>query len=336
MDIGLIGFGGVGQALAGLLIEKKKYLREKYNLEINLKYIINSSGGIYNPEKIDLIHLINHIQKGKQISEYKDWGNYNIDSIIANGDVDTIVELTHTNISSGQPALMHMEKALKNRMNVVTGNKGPIFLKYKYLNELAGENGVQLMVGCTTGGALPSINGGLIEVAGSEITSMEGILNGTTNYILSEMMKNHISYDEALKQAQKEGIAEKNPTLDIEGYDTAVKIIILSNVILNTDLSLNDIKVEGISHIKKEELIVLKEQEKKLKLMGKVAMKNGKATAEVKLCEIDKSHPLYLVDGKNKGITYKTDSLGEISIIGGASGRINAAAAILRDLINLK
>lgn len=113
MDIGLIGFGGVGQALAGLLIEKKKYLREKYNLEINLKYIINSSGGIYNPEKIDLIHLINHIQKGKQISEYKDWGNYNIDSIIANGDVDTIVELTHTNISSGQPGLMHMEKALK-------------------------------------------------------------------------------------------------------------------------------------------------------------------------------------------------------------------------------
>lgn len=81
---------------------------------------------------------------------------------------------------------------------------------------------------------------------------------------------------------------------------------------------------------------MLKEQEKKLKLMGKVAMKNGKATAEVKLCEIDKSHPLYLVDGKNKGITYKTDSLGEISIIGGASGRINAAAAILRDLINLK
>ena len=292
MDIGLIGFGGVGQALAGLLIEKKKYLREKYNLEINLKYIINSSGGIYNPEKIDLIHLINHIQKGKQISEYKDWGNYNIDSIIANGDVDTIVELTHTNISSGQPGLMHMEKALKNRMNVVTGNKGPIFLKYKYLNELAGENGVQLMVGCTTGGALPSINGGVIEVAGSEITSMEGILNGTTNYILSE--------------------------------------------IFNTDLSLNDIKVEGISHIKKEELLVLKEQGKKLKLMGKVAMKNGKATAEVKLCEIDKSHPLYLVDGKNKGITYKTDSLGEISIIGGASGRINAAAAILRDLINLK
>lgn len=192
------------------------------------------------------------------------------------------------------------------------------------------------MVGCTTGGALPSINGGVIEVAGSEITSMEGILNGTTNYILSEMMEKDISYDEALKQAQKEGIAEKNPTLDIEGYDTAVKIIILSNVIFNTDLSLNDIKVEGIGHIKKEELIVLKEQEKKLKLMGKVAMKNGKATAEVKLCEIDKSHPLYLVDGKNKGITYKTDSLGEISIIGGASGRINAAAAILRDLINLK
>ena len=155
-----------------------------------------------------------------------------------------------------------MEKALKNKINVVTGNKGPIFLKYKYLNELAGENGVQLMVGCTTGGALPSINGGLIEVAGSEITSMEGILNGTTNYILSEMMEKDISYDEALKQAQKEGIAEKNPTLDIEGYDTAVKIIILSNVIFNTDLSLNDIKVEGISHIKKEELLVLKEQGK--------------------------------------------------------------------------
>ena len=113
---------------------------------------------------------------------------------------------------------------MESEINVVTGNKGPIILKYKQLKEIADKNSVKLKVGCTTGGALPSINGGIYDVAGSEIKVIEGILNGTTNYILSKMSIEKVSYEEALFQAQKDGIAEANPILDVLGYDTACKI----------------------------------------------------------------------------------------------------------------
>lgn len=335
MDIGLIGFGGVGQAFIKLLLKKKEYLYEKYKITINLKYIINSTGGIYDSEGINLLELKNYLESGNEISKYLKWGNFNIDTIITNRDVDTIIELTHTNIKNGEPGLTHIRKALINKINVVTGNKGPILLKYKELKELANENKVSLMAGCTTGGALPSINGGVIEVAGSEITYMECILNGTTNYILTEMSDKNISYEEALITAQKLGIAELNPEIDVEGYDTAIKIIILANIILNANLTLKDVKIKGITNVKSEYLKKLKEEGKKLKLIG--IIKNDKEVkVEVQLCEIDRNHPLYCVDGKNKGITYKTDSIGDITIIGGASGTENAAAAILRDLINMK
>lgn len=337
MDIGLIGFGGVGQAFIRLVYEKNNYLLEKYNLKVNIKYIINSSGGIYDNKGIDLKDLINYLDNDGLLKTYKSWDKITIDDILKNKDIETIVELTHTNIINGEPGLTHIEKALSNKINVVTGNKGPILLAHKRLNKIAQENGVSLMVGCTTGGALPSINGGIIELAGSKIKLIEGILNGTTNYILTEMLENNISYEEALKDAQRIGIAEKDPTLDVEGYDTAIKTIILANTILDTNLSLKDIEVEGITTIDKEEMLRVRSSDKKLKLIGIIIRnENNDVTAKVKLCEIHKEHPLYYVDGKNKGITYNTDSLGDISIVGGASGTLNAAASILRDLINMK
>ena len=134
--------------------------------------------------------------------------NISIQEVIKNNDIDTLIELTSTNIETGESGLTHIKRALESRINVVTGNKGPIILKYKELKEIADKNSVELKVGGTTGGALPSINGGLYDVAGSEIQAIEGILNGTTNYILSKMTNDNITYEESLKQAQKDGIAD--------------------------------------------------------------------------------------------------------------------------------
>lgn len=334
MDIGLIGFGGVGQAFISLLIDKKLYLKEKYNLNINVKYIIKSNGGIYNSKGIDLKKTLDFIENNKDIKAHELWSdNLNINDIIKNNDIDVLVELTSTNIETGEPGLTHIKKALLNNINVVTGNKGPILLNYKELKELASKNNVKLKVGCTTGGALPSICGGIYDVAGSEIQLIEGILNGTTNYILSKMINYYITYEEALRDAQKCGIAEANPSLDVLGYDTACKIIILSNVLKDTNIRLDDIEIQGITEVKPEYLRELKIKNKKLKLIGRVENLDNKINAYVKLIEIDESHPLYFVDYKNKGIYFKTDTLGDISIIGGASGTMNAAASILRDII---
>ena len=204
------------------------------------------------------------------------------------------------------------------------------------MKKIAEENSVKLKVGCTTGGALPSINGGIYDVAGSEIQSIEGILNGTTNYILSKMINDDVTYEEALKDAQQCGIAEANPRLDVLGYDTACKIIILSNVLIDTNINLSDIEIQGITEVKLEYLKELKKKNKKLKLIGKVESLDAEVKAYVKLIEIDENHPLYFVDYKNKGVYFKTDTLGDISIIGGASGTRKAAASILRDLVLIK
>lgn len=334
MEIGIIGFGGVGQSLIKLLVKKRKYIFEKYNLDIKVKYIVKSDGGIYKANGIDLEELLEFINKNKSIKEHILWkSNLSIQEVIKNNDIDTLIELTSTNIETGEPGLTHIKRALESKINVVTGNKGPIILKYKELKEIADKNSVELKVGCTTGGALPSINGGLYDVAGSEIQAIEGILNGTTNYILSKMTNDNVTYEESLKQAQKNGIAEANPSLDILGYDTACKIIILSNVLMDTNLKLEDIEIKGITEVTLEDIEKAKVENKKLKLIGKVEKIDNMIKAYVKPIIINENHPLYFVDYKNKGVYFKTDTLGDISIIGGASGTMNAAASILRDVV---
>ena len=337
MDIGLIGFGGVGQALIKLLIDKESYLLQQYNLKINVKYIIKSNGGIYNASGINLSEILKVIDENINITCHNEWkDNLNINDIIDNNDIDTLVELTATNIETGEPGLTHIRKSLENNINVVTGNKGPILLDYKKLKVLADNNNVELKVGCTTGGALPSINGGIYDIAGSKIQSIEGVLNGTTNYILSKMANDNVDYKEALLEAQKVGIAESDPSLDVLGYDTASKIIILSNVLMNSDLKLEDLKINGIEEVRLDNIEKAKVRGNKIKLIGKVYKKDNLVKGYVTPIEIDENHPLYCVDYKNKGIYYKTDTLGDISIIGGASGTMNAAASILRDIILLR
>lgn len=335
MNIGLIGFGGVGQSLIRLLVEKKNYIFEKYNLDIKVKYIIKSDGGIYESNGIDLEEVLEFINKN--IKEHISWrDDLGIEEVIKNNDIDTLIELTSTNIETGEPGLTHIKRALESGINVVTGNKGPIILKYKELKEIADKNSVKLKVGCTTGGALPSINGGLYDVAGSEIQGIEGILNGTTNYILSKMAIDEVSYEEALTEAQKDGIAEANPSLDVLGYDTACKIVILANVLMDANIKLEDIEIQGITEVELETIKRLQKENKKLKLIGKVHRKDSMVKAYVRLVEIKEDNPLYFVDYKNKGVYFKTDTLGDISIIGGASGTRNAAASILRDLMLVK
>lgn len=331
MNIGIIGFGGVSKAFIKLLIEKEKNLKKK-GLELKIKYIIKSNGGIYNKDGINLEEIITADYKLTGFNFIED---INISTIIKNKDIDTLVELTSTNIETGEPGLTHIKLALENGINVVTGNKGPILLEYKNLKKIADENNVKLGIGCTTGGALPSINVGSFDIAGADILSIEGILNGTSNYILTEMYENEVDYDEALKKSISFGIAEANYKLDVEGYDTASKILILANVLMDANLSFKDIKIEGINNLKKGDILEEKYKGNKIKLIGKVHIKDEIVRAYVKPEILNNGHPLYFVDNKNKGVCYKTDTLGDISIIGGASGTINAAASILRDIINI-
>lgn len=336
MRIAVIGYGGVGKAFTQLINEKKEYLyRER--LEIQINYIINSSGGVYDNKGINCTELMEFLKSEKDITKYKKGGSKEIsfDTILQNNDIDMAIEVTSTNKKTGEPGMTHIRRCLENGIHVVTANKGPILLAYKKLKGLAINNDVQLGVGCTTGGALPAINGGMIDLAGAEILSIEGVLNGTTNFIINEMEHKSVTYLEALKKAQELGIAEADASLDVEGWDTASKLLILTNILMNEEKKLKDIIVEGITEITKEQIIKCIQEGRKYKLLGRTVKENGRINMEVRLEKLDSTHPLYNVDGKNKGVTYKTDVLGDLTIIGGASGVVSAAASILRDIINI-
>jgi homoserine dehydrogenase len=336
MRIAIIGYGGVGRAFVQLINGKKDYL-SKEGLEIKVNYIIGRKGGIYNSEGIDLKDFIEFGLKQTDIAKYSKGGNeeISIEKMLQNGDVDVVIELTATNKETGEPGMTHIKRSLEHSIHVVTANKGPILLAYKELKDIAIKNGVQLGIGCTTGGALPAINGGVIDLAGADILSIEGVLNGTTNFIINEMENSGVTYLEALEKAQMLGISEADPTLDVEGWDTASKLLILTNILMNEEKSLEDISIEGITKITPREVKACLEKGYKYKLVGKSVNENGKIRMTVKLEELDCTHPLYGVDGKNKAVRYVSDILGELTIIGGASGVIPAGASVLRDLINI-
>lgn len=336
MKVAVIGYGGVGKAFVELINLKKEYLKRE-GLYIQLNYVIGRNGGVYNPEGINLEDFIEFGKEQRDITKYQNGGSSNItfQKMLQNMDVDVVIEATPTNKETGEPGMTHIKRSLENGINVITANKGPILLAYKELKAVAIKNGVQLGIGCTTGGALPSINGGIIDLAGADILSIEGVLNGTTNFIINEMENSGVSYDEALAKAQKLGIAEANPAMDVEGWDTAVKLLILTNVLMNEEKQLKDVIVEGITKISPEEIKNCLKEGKKYKLVGKTVKENGKIKMTVKLEKLDPGHPLYGVDGKNKAVRYTSDVLGDLTIMGGASGVLPAGASILRDLINI-
>lgn len=333
MRIGLIGYGGVGKAFVQLIVDKTLRLKEE-GLDIQVIYIINSKGGIYNPKGIDCNRLVTLSSGEKNVIEYMN-ENKEItpEYMLERKEVDLIVELTATNKETGEPALGYILKALENRIHVVTGNKGPIIHGYRKLEKVAREKGVHLGIGCTCGGALPSVNGGLIEMAGSTIHSIEGVLNGTTNYILKEMEDTGCTYNVALEKAKDFGIAEANPSFDVDGWDTAFKLLILTNAIMEENKKLSDIKIEGITKLTPEDIKNALKKEKRYKLIGRADRLGKKINMSVKLEKVNKDHPFYNVDGKNKAVRYTSDTLGELTLVGGASGTTAAAASILRDII---
>lgn len=336
MRLAVVGFGGVGRAFVELLVTKQAYLHDE-GLDIKVNYVTNSRGGVYCPEGIDCRSLIEFAKSKGDLVQYKNGGSKQVtfDGIMENRDIDVLVEMTPTNKETGEPGMTHIKRALERGIHVVTSNKGPVMLAYRKLNKLAADNGVQFGIGCTSGGALPTVNGGVIDMAGAIILSIEGVLNGTTNFILEEMEQKGVPYDAALKRAMDLGIAETDPTLDVEGWDTATKLLILTNILMDQQKSLEDVSVEGITGITPRQIKEAEKEGRKYKLVGRTINQDGKLQMTVKPERLDSSHSLFGIDGRNKAVRYVSDTLGDLTISGGASGVVPAAASVLRDLINI-
>jgi len=334
MRLLFIGFGTVGQGLAELLIRKKELLSKTYGLDFQVVGIADKiKGSVYNPEGINLHDALDKAGGGGSLSDLPG-AKFDGDALdmIQQAEADVMFEATYTDIETGEPATSHIRKALDCGMHVVTTNKGPVALNYKDLERLAEEKGVRFLFEGTVMSGTPLINFIRENLAGCDIREIKGILNGTTNYILTRMEEG-LSYDEALKKAQELGYAEAVPDADVLGWDALAKVTILAKYVFQTDKNPSDFLCEGITGITMASIAEAKARNKRFKLIGKVWREGNIVKASVAPEEIDMSHPLASIMGATNAVTFTTDALGDVTVVGPGAGKEATGYSMLVDLI---
>ncbi len=337
MRIILVGYGVVGKSVATILAkryaDKIKDYTYGYGFNPKIVAIADIDGAVINsrglsPEKLEQIK-----QRGYPISADPDYGKPSMPvlDVIEQVEAEVVVEVTPVNIKNAEPAISHITKAFKTGKHVVTTNKGPLALAMPALTELAEFNNVLFRFSGTVGGGTPMLEFAKRCLAGDKIFAIKGILNGTTNYILTEMSQNRITFKEALAQAQKLGYAEREPSMDIDGFDTACKTVILANWIMNRKVTLKDVDRTGIRDVTLDMLDDAAKRGNTFKLIGTIDNK----ILSVKPTEISKTNPM-CVSGVLNAVTFSTEYAAEQTIIGRGAGGIETAGAVLRDLLDIR
>jgi homoserine dehydrogenase len=337
IKLALIGFGTVGQGLCEILISKREYLKNTYNFDFEIVAISDFiKGSVYSPSGLDIKKCLELVKYEKSLDEYDRSAEKGLNGIdtINKCNADIICELSYTDIKTGQPATDFCKTALKSGKSVITSNKGPAALFYRELYKLAKEKNVHFLIEGTVMSGTPVLNLVRNNLSGNEIRAIKGILNGTTNYILSQMEAGH-SYEDVLKEAQELGYAEADPTADVEGLDALAKVTILANVVLGENLTPNQIPCKGISHLTLKDIEMAKKQNKRWKLIGEINKDKNGVNASVDPVMVDLSHPLAGVNGATNAITFTTDLMGDITIVGTGAGRIETGYSILTDILEI-
>jgi homoserine dehydrogenase len=332
-----IGFGVVAQGLIEILIEKKTFLKEKYDFDYQVVAISDiNKGSVYDENGLNLKKILKLIDQGKKLDEYPS-GIKNLDSIstIKNTNADTIIEVTYTNVKTGEPALTHIKTAFDCGKNVISTNKGPVIKESLNLMKIAEEKNLYYGFEGVVLAGTPCINLYNHTLAGNKINEFKGILNGTTNYILTRMEEG-MSYEDALNKAQKLGYAEADPTGDVEGFDTLGKVVILTNIVLGKNISWEDVERKGITDIKKQDIEKAKNESKRWKLIGSSKInEDGTVNARVWPEKISLNHPLAGILEATNALTFKTDELGEVTIIGPGAGKRETGFSLLINLLEM-
>lgn len=332
--LALIGFGHVNQGLAEILRDKKDFLAETYGVSFTIVGVCAlSKGSIYQPDGFQVSELLEAVQRDGNLDRVaaaqRGWDAL---TLITNSNTEIVVEASYTDLQTGQPAISYVRAALESGKHVVTANKGPIALCYAELMELARRNSRLLGVEGTVMSGTPAIYLGREVLKSAIIRKVEGILNGTTNYILTNMELG-VSYQEALAEAQKLGYAAADPTSDVEGFDAAGKVVILSQILFDRPITMGEVERTGISQLTQEDIKQARQAGERWKLICSLEEKDGKLKAKVSPTRIKFSHPLAGVRGAMNAITYDTQILGRVTLIGPGAGRQQTGFALLSDLL---
>src|SRR5713101_4385150 len=338
--LALVGFGVVGQGFVELLVTKHDFLKQHYGVDIALVGIANARHGfIYHQDGLHLPSLLELIAKKRSLTDYPGMTQWNsaLEGLEATS-ADILVEVTPTNLHDAEPGMSHIRTALSKGMHVVTANKGPVALAATELISLARQHGVQLRMESTVMAGTPVISTIREGMAGGRGYAIGGILNGTTNYILSAMASGR-DYVEALADAQLRGYAETDPTADVEGYDAVAKTLILAALVFGHALKPEQVIRQGITTITRDQIQAAQGQDKRIKLIASLQLlsrNDGQADtleARVEPTALDLSDPLARVDGVMNALTIQADTLSEVTIIGPGAGRIQTGQGLLADVL---
>ncbi|MCS7259918.1 MAG: homoserine dehydrogenase [Anaerolineae bacterium] len=339
MRIAIIGFGVVGQGLVEILQDKRETLRQQHTLDVQIVAVCDTAkGSVYHPQGLDAALSLQAVQSTGSLDSYPDVAGLvrGLDSLstIRDTEADVIVETTWTDLETGEPAITHIRTAFQAGKHVVTSNKGPVALAYKELKALADAKGLLWGIEGTVMSGTPALRLGTTALAGCTIRAVRGILNGTTNFILTRM-EDGATYAEALAEAQRLGYAEADPTADVEGYDALGKLLILAAVVLGHPVSARQVSRQGITHLTPQDIQRAKAQGKRWKLIAELQCTDDGVQARVAPQLVELSHPLAGVSGATNAITYITDLLGEVTLIGPGAGRRETGFALLADLLDI-
>jgi homoserine dehydrogenase len=334
MKIALIGCGSVGQGLLQLLRDKGTALKREYNFEAQVVAVATRSRGtLVHAHRLDSTAVLDAIKAGS-LNHYPDTAGLARDwdalRIARESQADVLIEASPTDLRTAQPALDHCRAALASGKHLVLANKGPISVAYHELHNTAQQAGKLLRFEATVMGGTPSIRLALQALAGCTITEVRGIFNGTTNFILTQMELG-TSYADALAQAQQLGYAEADPTADVDGWDAAGKALILAAAVFGKQFTLDNMQVHGIRGITPDNIFAAHEEGECWKLIASMTPDGG-SVAPTRLLNSD---PLASVKGITNAITYVTDVLGEITLIGPGAGGLQTGFALLSDLLDI-
>ena len=330
MRIILCGFGVVGQSLVKLFDSRSDELYSKYGLKPRVVGVFDSKGSAVDKSGLNLDKLVMVKKKFGTVKNYSDTKNSmsGID-MLKNVEADVLIETTASNYKDAEPGMTHITTAMKNGMHVISVNKGPLALAFPSLLELATYNQVMFKFSGTVGGGTPILDYAKNSLSGERITSFAGILNGTTNYILTNMASG-LSFDDALKDAKGKGYVEADESLDLDGLDAAAKLVILANWIMGMKVTLPDIDCSGIRKVTSKDIEKAAKKNCAIKL---IASCDKELVVGPK--EIPNDDPL-CVNGTLNAIAFTSEHSGTQTIIGKGAGGMETASSILRDLLDIR
>ncbi len=312
VGIAILGFGTVGSGTYNILAERKERIKEEYGVDITVKaiYVRNPKKAVANGAPQELV-------------------TSNFDDIITNASIDIVAEC----IGGIEPAKTYLIESLKAGKNIVTANKELFAKHWGELEKYAQETKAGMYFEATCGGGIPVIRTLTQAMQANTLLQIKGIINGTTNYILSRMSDEGASYETVLADAQALGFAEADPTADVEGYDASYKLSILSSLAFNRFLPPELIYREGISKIQAEDIAIGKQLGYTIKLLAIAKFIDGKIEARVHPVFLKNSHPLASVSGSFNGIFLVGDNVGDIMLYGRGAGSLPTGSAVVSDIV---